>query len=128
VTPENAIASLDRQIAQHGQKITLTRVTGVANQAKFTATMRAIVRGYQPKELIGTIAQGDTKVILSVTDIEVARWPGPKVSNPMAPKIDPRVPLKSDPMVIEGVSRTIQAAAPFYIDGKLIKVEIQVRG
>ena len=128
MTPENAIASLDRQIAQHGQEITLTRVTGVANQAKFTATMRAFVRGYSREELTSTIIQGDTLVILSPTHIEASRWPGPKVANPTGPKTYPRVPLATDPMVIAGKTRTIQYADPTYINGKLAKIKVQVRG
>lgn len=115
-------------IAANGQDIQLVRITGAALQAKFTATVRAFVRGYKPNELVGSIVQGDSLVTISVTDIERAKWPGAQVVKSPAVTTDPRVPTTNDKTVIAGKTRNIQAATPFYLDGQLVRIEMQVRG
>jgi hypothetical protein len=39
-----------------------------------------------------------------------------------------RVPRKGDKIIIEGRERNIEAAAPFYINGELVRLELQCRG
>lgn len=58
MTPVAAIASLDRQIAKHGQAIAFRR--GATQQA---AT--GFVRGYRAEQLVGLITQADREVIVS---------------------------------------------------------------
>lgn len=63
MTPAEAIRSLDRQLAEHGQDIVLRK----GNTTVGEKTVRAFVRGFKPSELIGGIKQGDKKVIISAT-------------------------------------------------------------
>lgn len=128
MTPAAAIAALDNRLAQDGEDIILQRVVGAANQATFGAKCRAFVRGYQPHQLIGTIIQGDSHVILSPTDINRSGWPGAQVAKPSTANMDARIPLTTDKLVQFGKTRSIQAATPFYIDGELVRIELQVRG
>lgn len=58
MTPTEAIAALDRQIAAHGQSISFRRGAD-------TAAMTAFVRGYRPEQLVGLITQADRQVALS---------------------------------------------------------------
>ena len=127
MSPEDAIASLNRQLSQHGEDIILTRVVGTSNQAKSSAKVRAFVRGYAPHELVGGIIQGDSHVTISPTDLARTQWPGGTVSN-QSDLSDHQVPLKNDRCVVAGRTRTVQAAQPFYLSGVLVRIEMQVRG
>lgn len=126
MTPEESIAMLDRQLAAHGQDVTLRRLTGT-QLIPFDVVCRAFVRGYGPDELTGTIAQGDSLVILSPTEIEANDWPGPN-SSATPDTSDRRVPRKGDKVVIAGRVRNVEAPAPIYLGGELVRINLQVRG
>lgn len=60
--PAQAIASLDSQLAAHGQTITIRKTNSVAP----AVTVKAFVRGLQASEIIGTtLTQSDKKVTIS---------------------------------------------------------------
>jgi hypothetical protein len=129
MTPAEATAMLRRQLAAHGQDVTLQRVTqgpsGVP--VKYKVDCRAFVRGYQPAELVGGILQGDSKVIMSAAELEAQGWPGPNSS--MTPtNQDRRIPRKGDDIIIMGKSRNIEVATPFYLNGELVRIELAARG
>jgi hypothetical protein len=129
MTPAEATAMLRRQLAAHGQDVTLQRVTqgpsGVP--VKYKVDCRAFVRGYQPAELVGGILQGDSKVVLSVAEIEAQGWPGPNSSTTPTNQ-DRRVPRKGDDIIIMGKSRNIEVATPVYLNGELVRIELAARG
>jgi hypothetical protein len=129
MTPETAIAMLRRRIAAHGQDIRLRRVTQGPSGAQiiYSVECRAFVRGYHPDELVGGIIQGDSKVTLSATEIEAQGWPGPNSSTTPTNQ-DRRIPRKGDDVVIEGKVRNIENAIPFYLNGQLVRIELNVRG
>ena len=91
MTPER-IAAL---IALFGQPVTLQRLTGTTTQVRHDVVCQAIVRGYEPVQLIGGITQGDRQVTISNAEIADAQWPGP--------------PRNGDRCVIDGRTTTIQA-------------------
>lgn len=128
MTPAAAIASLDRQLAAIGEDVILRRTIGTANQVNIDVVCRAFVRGYEPKELVGSIVQGDSQVTISPTQINRAQWPGgqPVTSPPSA--TDPRVPRKGDKMIVAGKPRNVEAAAPIYLAGELVRIDLQVKG
>jgi hypothetical protein len=133
MTPAEATAMLRRQLAAHGEDVTLQRVTqgpsGV--QIKYKVDCRAFVRGYQPAELVGGILQGDSRVVLSAIEIEAQGWPGPIATSepPNArTKQDRRVPRKGDDIFIMGKLRNIEVATPVYLDGQLVRIELAARG
>jgi len=72
---------------------------------------------YQPDELVGGIMQGETKVILSPTQILAAAWPGPQDW--------PRI---GDTIVIDGRERRILSAPPKQIDGTVVRIDMRVAG
>jgi hypothetical protein len=129
MTPAEATAMLRRQLAAHGQDVTLQRVTqgpsGVP--VKYKVDCRAFVRGYQPAELVGGILQGDSKVIMSAAELEAQGWPGPNSSTTPTNQ-DRRIPRKGDDIIIMGKSRNIEVATPVYLNGELVRIELAARG
>lgn len=123
---DDAIAALDAALATAGQDIRLQRLSGT-QQIPFEVTCRAMVRGYQPSELVGAIGQQDSFVILSASEIGRKGWPGP-ASSASSDASDRRVPRKGDRAVINGKARTIEAAAGIYVDDELVRIEMQVKG
>lgn len=115
-TPQAWVSSLDRSLAANGEDAILQNLSG------FEAAVRAFVRQYLPHELAGGIIQGDSRVILSATDIAVAQW------HSGAPAGDPLVPIKGNKIILAGRARNIEAATPFYIAGTLARIELQIRG
>lgn len=120
------VAALDRAIARVGQPITVTRTTGtIPNQVTLSLDCKAIVRTYRTEQLIGTVTQGDSNVILSPTDIMRAQWPGgqsPTVTT------DTRIPKTTDKIAFLGRTCAIIAVKPLYIRGELARIDMQVRG
>ncbi|WP_096704169.1 hypothetical protein [Magnetospirillum sp. 15-1] len=120
------VAALDRAIARVGQPITITRTTGsLPNQVMLSLECRAIVRAYKTEQLIGTITQGDSNVILSPTDIMRAQWPGGQMPTTTT---DTRIPKTTDKVVFLGRTCSIIAVKPLYIRGELARIDLQVRG
>lgn len=78
---------------------------------------------YRPEEIVGGIIQGDSRVILSPTQIIAGSWGGTPADG-----TDGRVPVKNDHLIVAGRARVVQAAVPFYMDGQLVRIELQVRG
>ena len=72
MTPER-IAAL---IAQFGQPVTLQRLTGTTTQVRHDVVCQAIVRGYEPVQLIGGITQGDRQVAISNAEIAARAMAG----------------------------------------------------
>lgn len=112
MTPAGAIAALDRQLARHGQDVTLRRV--VPNAPALEVTVRAFVRGYTPDEFAGNIQQGDSEVILSPSGMSA-----PFVGEPL------RV---NDRLVIAGRARNVQSASAVWLGGAIVRINVQVRG
>ncbi len=111
MTPQQAIAKLDRAVAKFGQTVTLRRGKDTAPLA--IATVKAHVRGFKPDELIGGIDQNDSKVILSPSGL--TNWPG-------------GAPIKGDWVTIDGRVRSIVAAEPIKMNDVLVRIELQVKG
>ena len=101
-------------IAQTGQPVTLQRLTGTTTQIRCDVICKAIVRGYEPVQLIGSIQQGDRQVTISNTEIAAAQWPGP--------------PRSGDRCVIDGRTTNIQSCDTRKLRDDIVLHIIQVRG
>ncbi|WP_371346471.1 hypothetical protein [Ancylobacter sp. IITR112] len=124
MTPTAALVALDRQLRLHGQNATLRRYVGTGpSRTASDVTVRVRLDAYLPEELVGGIIQGDSRAILSPTQIIAASWGGTPVDG-----TDGRVPVKTDNLIVAGRARNILAATPFYMDGQLVRIELQVRG
>ena len=108
MTPTEAIAMLDRQLADHGEDVALRHMS--AGTAASSETVRAFVRGYKPDEVVGAIQQGDGKVTISPTGLAAA-------------------PKFNDKTVIGGSKvRNIQAVEEIRLAGVVVRYNLQVRG
>ena len=112
MTPERITAL----IAQFGQPVTLQRLTGTTTQVRHDVVCQAVVRGYEPHELISGsgIVQGDRQVAISNAEITDAQWPGP--------------PRANDKCVIDGRQTNIQACDSRRLRNDVVLHLIQVRG
>lgn len=126
MTPAQAIAALDRAISANGEMITLRRTAGSSPQTWVDADVPALCRGYEPEQLIGSITQGDSNIILSPTSLNRAQWPGGQP--PAGGTSDPRLPRANDKVVMWNRVRNVQAAVPIFMKGVLVRIELQVRG
>ncbi|WP_406854396.1 hypothetical protein ABEG18_17830 [Alsobacter sp. KACC 23698] len=110
MTPERIYAL----IARFGQPVTLQRLTGTTTQVRHEVVCQAVVRGYEPVQLIGGITQGDREVAITNTEIADAQWPGP--------------PRNGDRCIIDGRTTTIQACDTRRLRNEVVLHLIQVRG
>lgn len=117
-------------LAARGSDVILQRGVG-QNQAWLSVKCRAQVLGYQVKDLSTTpgagIQLGDSRVIMSPTQINEAQWPGGYVPGPTT-QGDQRVPKgNQDRLIIQGKTRQVIAGIPTYLGGTLVRLDLVVR-
>jgi hypothetical protein len=124
MTPESAIATLDRHLQLKGEDILLRRTVG-SNTTDVAC--RAKVSGYQPQEIVSGsgLMQGDSQVIISPTQIIAAGWPGDAASQVVG---DSRIPKSGDFAIISERRRTVKAAVPIYMANVLVRIVMTVGG
>jgi hypothetical protein len=111
------IAALDAALVAVGEDIVLRRVIGEdPNTTNVDVTCRAVVRTFEPEELVGGIAQTMSKVIISPSEINAAGWPGS----------GPNLPQRLDQVVIAGRVKDIETVDPIYVRGVLVRIELRV--
>lgn len=116
-SPSAIKAMYERHLLQVGEYITVRRYTGSGtNRPRFDVQARARVEGYAPSELIGTIQQGDRRIVLYADDLLAAQFAMPVTAN--------------DKLVIRGRELAIVAVDDNTrrLQGQLIALEIQARG
>ncbi len=124
MTPATALGQYRRFIAEVGETILVRRYSGTgAGRTKAEAQILARITGYQPRELVGPVVQGDRKVI-ALND-PAAAVPDGMVS------LASLLPLSNeDKLVIRGIETAIKAVDDNTrrIAGVLIALEIQASG
>lgn len=100
-----------------GETIAIRRYTGTGTSRVPTDTnLRARVVGYQERELVGTIQQGDRKVIALVDDLVTAGFAIPVTAND-------KIMLRGKQLSIVSVDDSTRR-----VQGILIAYEFQARG
>lgn len=125
MTPASAIASLDRQLAAHGEDCILRRKEGSPLVVKDIA-VRASVRGLRSDELVGAATQAWSRAVMSMSQILTADWPAGHVV--VEGDVDPRIPRASDYLVVKGRQRQIMFADPIAMDGTIVRINLTVAG
>jgi hypothetical protein len=125
LTPAESLASHRAFMAELGETVLVRRYSGAgAARSKVEASILARVMGYAPKDLVGTIVQGDRRVI-ALND-PAAVVPAGKVA------LASLLPLNdaTDKLVIRGREAAIKAVDDNTrrIAGVLIALEIQAAG
>lgn len=100
-------------LERRGRYFQLRRRVGTTNTFTEIA-VRGVIAGYSPEELVGGIAQGDKRAVISNKEIAAANWPGP--------------PRRGDILVVDGGSLTVQAPDPRWIGVEAVGHVLQVRG
>jgi hypothetical protein len=117
MTPASARMTYRRMMGLVGEKVLIRRYTGTgANRPRFDAEVTARVTDYEPSELVGTIVQGDRKIIVMHEDLATAQFPTPI--------------KKGDKVVARGKELNVEAPDDNTrrVQGELIAWELQVRG
>lgn len=119
MTPDEAKQMYRDQLDEHGSMITIRRYNGTGvGRTYVDRTCRARVTGYAPNELVGSITQGDRRVIALAEDLD-GESPPFKIA-----KGDKVVaPWFSDEVSIMAVDDSTRRVA-----GTLIAYDLQVRG
>jgi hypothetical protein len=116
MTPTEAIAKLDGQLALHGETVTLRRYTAPTGnpRPKIDVTARALVRVISNPQLVGEVSQDETHISLSPTAVTAAAWPLPVQSG--------------DKIVVQGIERNIDTPKPILLNDTLVRINLVVRG
>lgn len=123
------VRSLDEAVRDVGEDIIIRRAVGTGSAAVYIdVTVRAVVRAFAAAELVGTLKQTDSLVIISPTQIAAAQWPGGQPVSAATFQADPRVPKVGDKAIIQGRIRNIDVVKPILVDGDLVRLELTVAG
>jgi hypothetical protein len=114
VSPEVERDRYRRHLQQNGEPISILR-PGTPNQT-FPDLLARVV-GYQPREIVGNVQQGDRKVILLAEDVAASG-----LELPFRAKAD-RIVWNGKTMVVQAVDDATRRIA-----GVLIAYEIRVSG
>lgn len=124
MTPEQLKADYRMMLDNTGEDIIVRRYTGTGtNRPKIDVPVRARVTGFAPRELTGTIQQGDRFIVLLAEDVTVPTTDSPPQTLTL--------PLSaSDKVVVRGKELQVLAAddSTRRVQGVLIAIEIQARG
>jgi hypothetical protein len=100
-------AALDRALDRAGEPATLRLVP-----ENLSVACAAWVRGYRPAELVGSLIQGDSRIVLAPSAVGSMR----------------RL-RKGDKITVQGFQRNIEAVSYLYgRGGVLARIELTVRG
>jgi hypothetical protein len=83
--------------------------------APFTdVAVKARVAGFEPKDLVGDIQQGDRSVVIGNAEIAAAAWPGP--------------PKRGDRVLIDGLPFTVVSVDTLKLGEEIARHNLVVRG
>ncbi len=121
ISAQRMIATLDRVLDEHADDpaATLNRLAGPNGAIVATATVRAWVRDYEPKELTPLIIQGDSDVTISPTDL---------AASPNWPTGFDAIPRRGDQLIALGKTRQVMNPSPLSPGGTLVRINLQCRG
>jgi hypothetical protein len=117
MNPDTVKANYRRAMDMVGEMVTIRRYVGAgANRPWFDCDVRARVMDYKPNELVGSIVQGDRRLVILHEDLVTAQF-----ALPLAKDMKARVRGKE--LNIEAVDDSTRR-----VGGQLIAYELQVRG
>lgn len=112
MTPQQAISALDRQLAVHGQDVTLRTYSGSGEAREPSDVMvRVLARDYRPSEVGGGVVQGMAKFIMSPTQIVSEAWPS-----------------IGDFIVWQAREYRVSAAPRIELQGEVVRIDLEAEG
>ena len=123
MTPDQCRSAYRRALGQFEQ-VVIRRYTGAgANRPKFETTVLARVLDYVPSELIGTIQQGDRRLIVLADDVTMPTTDSPPQTLTLPITSTDKIVLRGKELQIIAVDDSTRR-----VKGVLIALEIQARG
>lgn len=123
----SVIAALDRALAIAGSDAILRRIYGSGgNLVNSDVGVRVKANAVTEKELESGIAQTDSKVIMSPSQIASAQWPGGELPSRTVP--DPTLPRRMDKLIVDGRVRNVEFVEPIRFAGELVRIEMRISG
>lgn len=117
MTPAEVRQSYRENMDAVGETIVIRRYTGTGvGRVPHNTNVRARVTGYDERELVGTVQQGDRKIIMLVEDLITAGFAVPVTPND-------KIVLRGSMISIVTVDDSTRR-----IQGELVAYEIQARG
>lgn len=113
MTPAELIADLDRALADAGSEIIIVRryTSTVEPRTKTDVSVVAAVRPLKANELVGSIDQTASRVVVSPTGLATL------------------LPLKKgDKVVVQGKERNIELPKPLAVQGTVVRIDLLVSG
>lgn len=114
MTPADIIADMDAFLASSGETVVLRRYTaptGTPRPKIESGDVFAAVRPVRAAELVGSIDQAWSKVVLSPTGLSGL------------------LPIKKgDKIIIQGRERNVEFPRPFEVQNTLVRIELMVSG
>ncbi len=109
-------SSISGALQRFGRPMVLRRQTlGPGGlQVPLDVTVYGRAKNYDPAELIGGIAQGDSEITFTNAEIAAAQWPGP--------------PRQNDKIVVDGKVRNVEGVEPKYLGSEVLVYVCRVRG
>jgi len=127
MTPETAIAMLDRALARAGTTVKLRRIFPGSPPAWSDVDVRMLIRSPSEDWLTAGFKQTDSMFIMSLSQIQTAGWPGGASDGTAHPEL-PRSGAGGDKIFQLGTPRQIEAVKPIEIDGDIVRVEGMMKG
>lgn len=120
MTPAQAIAMLDRQLAAHGQPVALRRYVS-GSETHVDLPLRGFVRGFKAEQVVGGVMASDSQFVLSPSGIASAvAWPGAAGGD--------KAPVIGDFLVVNSVERKIEAMQPVVIGETVVRYDGRILG
>lgn len=111
MSPDQAIAALDRQLQAHGETV---RVRHLGRLYEMRAFVRPVPS--DPTDIGGGITQNERTVVLSPTGLRAAGWPA---------GADPE---ELDAVIVGGRIRVVDASAPIMMADVVVRYDLTIRG
>lgn len=108
----SADAKVASALARYGRPMTLRR--RLTSTTFNDVTVSGVQQDYRPGELLGGIAQGDSRVTISNAEIAAAAWPGP--------------PKKGDFVAVDGRTLAVQGCETKYLGTTVLAHVLWCRG
>lgn len=123
MTPAEIKADYRSMMGERGETVTIRRFTGTGgNRPYFEADVKAVVTGYSPELLAGSLTEATKKAIILAQDLIDAQWGVAAGTN--------RLIVETDVIFVRGKSHTILAAddASRRVATEIIAIELQLKG
>lgn len=122
----NIVSDLQASLAREGENVVLRRK--VAGTPVDVAVRAAVRVKTVPNALISGTVQDDYYVVMGMTEIRAAGWPGTGLVGTAPFVVDSQVPMRGDMMIIKGNAARVERVNDIAVNGVVVRCNITARG